>query len=75
MKKALIDKATNTIHHTVGPMNPDIPGQPITRDTAFPIGTPGAMWVDCDDDVSSATHDFNGQGFVRKQPLPATGER
>ncbi len=71
MKKALIDIASNRFMAAVGPMNPDIPGQPITRETAFPIGTPGCKWVDCDDDVTPQTHDFDGQAFVRKPPQPA----
>jgi hypothetical protein len=66
MKMALVHKATKQIMHTVGPMNPDRPSQPITRDTMFPVGTPGCMWVHCDDDVSPATHNFDGERFVPK---------
>jgi len=58
-----------TLMAVKGPDNPDRPGTPITKDTAFPAA-PGFEWRHCGDEVTLASHiydDASGTFVVKPQ--------
>ena len=63
MKKALIDPRDNRFYQATGDAVP------------FPFAAP-FTWIDCADDVTPETHNYNGSGFVPKPgTVPLTQEQ